>query len=422
MTQEQILYTSTVFGYPPIGGPEIYVANTIRALSIGNNLHLLSGSSNSFASQNGFDYEAFKQSLGIRSFHEYRSTRFNSRILNKIFRGLALFGFSNHVREFAKITCEHAVKNNCNIVWVGYGNISFQYIRQLRKINPSLLIVCDTDSVWSDFVLRSGTYANPIRKSPIWLTGVLHKKQESSFLKYANAVTAVSRVDLKRYQSIMQTFHGVFEKSNVINIDEYIKYENTEVNQYSICLMGSFGKKNSSMDSSTRWFLKDIFPLISNIEPRASVQIVGKNASNWSSYSSSTVHVHSDVDSTLPYIARSHVVIVPLLFESGTRFKILEAGALKKPLVSTTLGAEGLPVFNEEHILVGDTSQSFANAVLRAFDQSVGGKISSNLNSLVKREFTVLNAAEQCDLVIKTLTREQLTRKDQNASRTRTTR
>jgi glycosyltransferase involved in cell wall biosynthesis len=124
----------------------------------------------------------------------------------------------------------------------------------------------------------------------------------------------------------------------------------------------------------------------------------------------------------LPYIARSHVVIVPLLFESGTRFKILEAGALKKPLVSTTLGAEGLPVFNEEHILVGDTSQSFANAVLRAFDQSVGGKISSNLNSLVKREFTVLNAAEQCDLVIKTLTREQLTRKDQNASRTRTTR
>ena len=406
MTQEQILYTSTVFGYPPIGGPEIYVANTIRALSIDNNVHLLSGSSNSFANQIGFDYEAFKQSLGIRSFHEYRSTRFNSRILNKIFRGLALFGFSNHVREFAKVTCDHAVKNNCNIVWVGYGNISFQYIRQLRKINKSLLIVCDTDSVWSDFVLRSGTYANPIRKLPIWLTGVLHRKQESSFLKYANAVTAVSRVDLKRYQSIMQTSHGVFEKSNVINIDEYIKYENSELRHYSICLMGSFGKKNSSMDSSTRWFLTDIFPMILRAEPRASIQIVGKNASNWSSYSSSTVHVHSDVDSTLPFIARSHVVIVPLLFESGTRFKILEAGALKKPLVSTTLGAEGLPVFNEEHILVGDTSESFANAVLRAFDQNVGRKISSNLNSLVRREFTVLNAAEQCDLVIKKLTRE----------------
>ena len=406
MTHERILYTSTVFGYPPIGGPEIYVANTIRALSIDNNVHLLSGSSNSFANQIGFDYEAFKQSLGIRSFHEYRSTRFNSRILNKIFRGLALFGFSNHVREFAKVTCDHAVKNNCNIVWVGYGNISFQYIRQLRKINQNLLIVCDTDSVWSDFVLRSGTYANPIRKLPIWLTGVLHRKQESSFLKYANAVTAVSRVDLKRYQSIMQTSHGVFEKSNVINIDEYIKYENSELRHYSICLMGSFGKKNSSMDSSTRWFLTDIFPMILRAEPRASIQIVGKNASNWSSYSSSTVHVHSDVDSTLPFIARSHVVIVPLLFESGTRFKILEAGALKKPLVSTTLGAEGLPVFNEEHILVGDTSESFANAVLRAFDQNVGRKISSNLNSLVRREFTVLNAAEQCDLVIKKLTRE----------------
>lgn len=412
MTKEQILYTSTVFGYPPIGGPEMYVANTIRALSINYEVHVLSGSSNSLANLNSFEYETFKHSCGLISYREYSNTNFNSRILNKIFRGLALFGFSNHVREFAKLTCHHAAENRCKIVWVGYGNISFQYIRQMRKIDPSLLIVCDTDSVWSDFVLRSGIYASSIRKLPIWLTGMLHKRQESSFLKYADAVTAVSPIDLKRYQSIMHTSQGVFEKSNVVNIDEYLKYAHTGFDEYSICLMGSFGKKNSSMDSSTRWFLNDIFPLVLKIEPRASIRIVGRNASNWSSCSSSSIHVHSDVDSTLPFIARSHVVIVPLLFESGTRFKILEAGALNKPLVSTTLGAEGLPVFNEEHIFVGDTSQSFADAVLRAFRQSEGDKISNNLNSLVNREFTILNAAKQCELVIEYLTRQQSTRKD----------
>jgi glycosyltransferase involved in cell wall biosynthesis len=412
MTKKSILYTSSVFGYPPIGGPEMYVANTIRALSINNYVHLLSGSGNSPTKQNGFDLEAFKQSLGINTYREYTNPKFNSRVLNKIFRGLALFGFSNHVREFARLTCEHASKNNCKIVWVGYGNISFQYIRQLTKIDPNLLIVCDTDSVWSDFVLRSGMYAGPIRKLPVWLTGMLHKKQERSFLKYANAVTAVSQVDLKRYQSIMHASDGIFVKSNVVNIDEYSKFTHTGFAQYSICLMGSFGKRASSMDSSTKWFLDDIFPLVLQIEPRASIQIVGRNASNWSSYSSSNVHVHSDVDSTLPFIASSHVVIVPLLFESGTRFKILEAGALIKPLVSTTLGAEGLPVFNEEHILIGDTSQSFADAILRAFRQDEGDKISSNLNTLVKREFTVLNAANQCELVIQYLTRELSTRKN----------
>lgn len=412
MKKEQILYTSTVFGYPPIGGPELYVANTIRALSIGSCVHVLSGSRNSLANQNSFDREAFLQSFGISSYREYANTKFNSRILNKILRGLALFGFSNHVREFARLTCDHAAENNCRLVWVGYGNISFQYIRQLRKIDRSLLIVCDTDSVWSDFVLRSRTYARLIRKLPIWLTGMLHKRQESSFLKYANAVTAVSQVDLKRYQSIMHTSQGIFEKSNVVNIDEYSRLTHTGFDQYSICLMGSFGKKNSSMDLSTKWFLNDIFPLVLQNEPRASIRIVGKNASNWSSYSSSNVRVHSDVDSTFPFIANSHVVIVPLLFESGTRFKILEAGALSKALVSTTLGAEGLPVFNGEHILIGDTSRSFADAILQAFHQGERDKISSNLNSLVNREFTVSNAAKQCELVIQYLTCELSTRKN----------
>ena len=411
MTKESILYTSTVFGYPPIGGPEIYVANTIRALSLNNNVHLLSGSSNSLTNQNDFDHEAFKQSLGINTYQEYTNTKFNSRVSNKIFRGLALFGFSNHVLEFDRLTSDHAAENNCRIVWVGYGNISFQYIRQLRKLAPNLLLVCDTDSVWSDFVLRSGTYAHPIRKLPIWLTGMLHRRQESSFLKYANAVTAVSPVDMKRYQSIMHTSQGVFEKSNVVNIDEYSKLTHTGFDRYSICLMGSFGKKDSSMDSSAKWFLNDIFPLVLQNEPRASVRIVGRNASNWFSHSSSNIRVHSDVDSTLPFIASSHVVIVPLLFESGTRFKILEAGALNKPLVSTTLGAEGLPVFNENHILIGDTSQTFADAILRAFHQSEGDKIANNLNSLVNREFTVSNAAEQCELVIQYLTCELSTRK-----------
>ncbi len=406
MTKESILYTSTVFGYPPIGGPEMYVANTIRALSINNYVHLLSGSSKSLTNQNSFDYEDFKQSLGINTYREYTNKKFNSRLLNKVFRGLSLFGFSNHVRKFARLTCDHAAENSCSIVWVGYGNISFQYIRQLRKIAPSLLIVCDTDSVWSDFVLRSGKYARLIRKLPIWLTGTLHKRQESSFLKFANAVTAVSRVDLKRYQSLMHASKGVFEKSNVVNIDEYSKLTRTRFDQYSICLMGSFGKKDSSMDSSAKWFLNDIFPLVLQDEPRASVRILGKNASNWLSHSSSNVHVHSDVDSTLPFIASSHVVIVPLLFESGTRFKILEAGALNKPVVSTTLGAEGLPVFNEEQILIGDTSHSFANAILRAFHQDEGDRIASNLNSLVNREFTISNAVKQCELVIQYLTCE----------------
>jgi glycosyltransferase involved in cell wall biosynthesis len=62
-------------------------------------------------------------------------------------------------------------------------------------------------------------------------------------------------------------------------------------------------------------------------------------------------------------LAKARVVVVPLLAGSGTRVKILEAWAAGRAVVSTTVGAEGLPVRDGEHLLLRDTAESFAAAV-----------------------------------------------------------
>ena len=74
------------------------------------------------------------------------------------------------------------------------------------------------------------------------------------------------------------------------------------------------------------------------------------------------------VDDAISEIARSKIAIVPLLSGSGTRFKILEAWAAARPVVSTTIGAEGLGARNGEHLLIADTASDFSAAIARLLE------------------------------------------------------
>jgi glycosyltransferase involved in cell wall biosynthesis len=69
------------------------------------------------------------------------------------------------------------------------------------------------------------------------------------------------------------------------------------------------------------------------------------------------------VDDIRPYLAKASVVVVPLRIGSGTRLKVLEALAMAKPVVSTTVGCEGIDVSHGEHLLIADDPADFAAAV-----------------------------------------------------------
>jgi polysaccharide biosynthesis protein PslH len=79
---------------------------------------------------------------------------------------------------------------------------------------------------------------------------------------------------------------------------------------------------------------------------------------------------------------------VPLRIGGGTRLKIYEAMAMEKPIVSTTIGAEGLPVRNETELLLADNPQDFADAVVRILmNKSFASDLSERAAKLVREEF-----------------------------------
>ncbi len=85
------------------------------------------------------------------------------------------------------------------------------------------------------------------------------------------------------------------------------------------------------------------------------------------------------VDDVRTYIADAALYIVPLRIGGGSRLKILEAMSMQKPIVSTTVGAEGLEVRDKHDILIADSPQEFCNTILKALkDKALCDKIAQN--------------------------------------------
>jgi glycosyltransferase involved in cell wall biosynthesis len=83
------------------------------------------------------------------------------------------------------------------------------------------------------------------------------------------------------------------------------------------------------------------------------------------------VHVTGYVKDVLPYYEQTAVSIVPLRAGGGTRLKILESMALGRPVVSTSIGCEGLDVIDGRHLLIADDPKSFADKTVRLLTDSV---------------------------------------------------
>jgi sugar transferase (PEP-CTERM/EpsH1 system associated) len=115
------------------------------------------------------------------------------------------------------------------------------------------------------------------------------------------------------------------------------------------------------------FFCREILPLIRREEPDAVLTIVGRapTAPVRRLAEAAGVVITGRVDDVRPPMASAAVYVVPLRIGGGTRLKIFEAMAMGKAVVSTTVGAEGLPVRSGEHLLIADEPDTFASAVVR---------------------------------------------------------
>jgi glycosyltransferase involved in cell wall biosynthesis len=117
-----------------------------------------------------------------------------------------------------------------------------------------------------------------------------------------------------------------------------------------------------------RWFIDEVLPLIRTQRPGVVVDLVGARPPEWLVQLATrdpSIRVHGYVPDLTPYLETAGAFVVPLRAGGGMRVKILNAMAQGIPMVSTRLGAEGIRVEHEKHILLADAPEAFAQATLR---------------------------------------------------------
>lgn len=136
------------------------------------------------------------------------------------------------------------------------------------------------------------------------------------------------------------------------------------------------------------YFCEEILPLIHQKIPNVQFWIVGNQPlPEVYELQNEFVHVTGRVEDVQPFYQKSSVCVIPLRAGSGTRLKILEAMALGRPIVSTSVGAEGIDITDGDNILIGDDPQTFASHIVHLLqDQAAWQRIATQA-----RQFAVDN-------------------------------
>lgn len=137
------------------------------------------------------------------------------------------------------------------------------------------------------------------------------------------------------------------------------------------------------------WFLREIFPRVRDRVPWATFHVAGAVPPNVKLPAYEGVVVHGVVPDARTFMQNQSILVVPLLSGSGIRSKIIEAMAVGKAVVSTSIGAEGIECTDGIHYLRADTAEAFADAVVRLLtSRSLMRQLGQNARRLVEERYS----------------------------------
>ena len=205
---------------------------------------------------------------------------------------------------------------------------------------------------------------NVLRRAYMTLQWKRMKRFEAAACRQFAHVVAVSASDAQRFRDE----YGVKSVSDVstgVDLDYFSPTPGTQRHDSELVFVGSMDWMPN--DEGIRWFAAEVFALVLQRVPGAKLTVVGR-------FPSATllrlaeklpaIEVTGTVPDVRPYLERATLSIVPLRIGGGTRLKIYEAMALGTPIISTTIGAEGLPVLDGEHLRLADSPAAQAEAIV----------------------------------------------------------
>ena len=257
---------------------------------------------------------------------------------------------------------------------------------------PKILDLCDSHCLNFKRALKNTSQI--LESSLLFFKYLRVKAIEKYLIKCYDAVTFISQVDASFSAKLVKGYFEVIP--NGVDTDYFKPISSIEEKFPSIIFFGAMTFKPNI--DAVLFFYKEIFPKIKKIFPDIRFYIVGREPVDeiLNLKQDKNVTVTGTVDDVRPFIMKANVVIVPMRMGSGMKNKILEAMALSKPIVCTSLALESLDKRCKEAILIGNTPEDFADKVISLLkNQKKRKELGHKARKIVKEIYSWDKSAER---------------------------
>ncbi len=255
-----------------------------------------------------------------------------------------------------------------------------------------------------------------VDKRPLWRLVAWREwramaRAERHYAQLASHVLTVSEDDRRAFAEYLPS-----EKLTAVPTGVDLEYfRPTEVARRNDTLVFTGTMDWMPNEDAILYFCSAILPLIRERVPDVRLRVVGRKPTRKILALKETdarLEVTGTVDDIRPYVQDAAVYVVPLRIGGGTRIKIFEAMAMGMAVVSTTIGAEGLPVEHGKNILLADTPASFADATVRLLTQPMARKrFGDAARALVKERYDWKAVTDVVDETLKRVATARCSRK-----------
>ena len=285
-------------------------------------------------------------------------------------------------------------------------HIDVLHINQLNMMRfvpadwSGTVILDEHDAVWQVVErLRKGM-RNPISRWFLGREARLIRKLESSACQRSQIVLAVSEQDKQALREVAGESVSIKVVAIAVDVKSFEAiWEARNPQPDRLLTIGTmFWPPNSE---GVIWWLQKGYESLRAIYPDLTYDIVGPRPPRMLQTLAKRckgVNLHGYVADVVPFWTSATALIVPILSGGGVRVKILEAMAMGLPVISTTMGCEGLAVGNGEHLLIADTPEALTNACITLLqDKELAHRLTHNARQLVLEQYDAQVAFQALD-------------------------
>ncbi len=392
----RILFLTQIIPYPPNAGPRIKTWHVLRYLAgLGHEITLVS-----FMREEEREFLPYLEEVCAKV---YTSPIKRSRIrdlgywMRSHLSGRPFLVERDDLKAMRKLIAEILKKERIDVIHADQLTMAQYGLLEDGSLEKPVRVFDAHNAVWK-IVERMKENAPWYLRPVAAVEEKRVKRYEGEILRKFDRTLAVTDIDR---QSLLEAYSeiggrnghedGEFVKVVPIAVDtQELQPIQRSAGSVNILTLGTLHYLPNA--DGIRWLLNEVFPLVRQQVPQATLTVIGKNPPDdfvqMAENKPGAIRVTGYVEDLKPYFEQAAVMAIAVRAGGGMRVRILEAFARAMPVVTTTVGLEGIGACPDEEVLIGDSPEDFAEALVRVIgDRDLQASLSAKGRQLAEARY-----------------------------------